>query len=434
MSNTKIKSTHARRVWNSRGRPTIEVEITLNYNAQGRATAPTGTSVGIGEAVDLRDIGTAFGGFGVEEAINAVNNEIAAALKGQDASDQAGIDKILIDLDATADKSRLGSNSMIATSMAVAHASAAAKKIPLWKYLHETKGSSDEIFLPLPEIQIFGGGAHADGSVDVQSYMVAAIGAKTFNQALDWSSDVFHAAVRLMDKAGKLKGVADEGGLWPEFDNNEQAFNIILQAIEAAGLTPGKEMAISLDIAASNFGSKNNYHLLRDEKTLDSDGLSGMLVDWIERYPIISIGDPMAEGDKEGLIRFTWAVGKRVQVIGDDFLVTRASRIRNAARDGACNAVLLKPNQVGTLTETEAALDAARKAGFGVIISARSGETEDVSIIHLAVGWGINQLRAGSITRGERTAKWNEGLRISEILDNKGLLAPRSQFPWTNKL
>jgi len=434
VSNTKIKSTHARRVWNSRGRPTIEVEITLNYNAQGRATAPTGTSVGIGEAVDLRDIGTAFGGFGVEEAINAVNNEIAAALKGQDASDQAGIDKILIDLDATADKSRLGSNSMIATSMAVAHASAAAKKIPLWKYLHETKGSSDEIFLPLPEIQIFGGGAHADGSVDVQSYMVAAIGAKTFNQALDWSSDVFHAAVRLMDKAGKLKGVADEGGLWPEFDNNEQAFNIILQAIEAAGLTPGKEMAISLDIAASNFGRKNNYHLLRDGKTLDSDGLSGMLVDWIERYPIISIGDPMAEGDKEGLIRFTWAVGKRVQVIGDDFLVTRASRIRNAARDGACNAVLLKPNQVGTLTETEAALDAARKAGFGVIISARSGETEDVSIIHLAVGWGINQIRAGSITRGERTAKWNEGLRISEILDNKGLLAPRSQFPWTNKL
>jgi enolase len=263
--------------------------------------------------------------------------------------------------------------------------------------------------------------------------MVTAIGAETFNQALEWSSDVYHAAAKLMDKAGKLKGVADEGGLWPEFDTNEQALDILLQAIEAAGLTPGQEIAISLDIAASHFGSKDNYRLTRDGKILDSDSLSGMLVNWIEHYPIISIGDPLAEGDKEGLIRFTWAVGKRVQVVGDDFLVTRASRIRNAARDGACNAVMLKPNQAGTLTETRAALNAANKAGFGAILSARSGETEDVSIIHLAVGWGINQLRIGSITRGERTAKWNEGLRISESLNNGGLLAPRSRFPWGNR-
>lgn len=432
MSKTKIKSTHARQVFDSRGVPTVEVEITLNYNAQGRSIAPTGLSTGSGEAVELRDGGEEFGGFGVSYAIENVNSKIADILKGQDASDQSTIDKLLIDLDATVDKSHLGSNAMIATSMAVAHASASAKKIALWKHLKEIKKSTKEVFLPLPQIQIFGGGVHASKYVDIQSYMVVAVGAETFAQALEWSSNVYHVASKLMKESGKFLGVADEGGIWPEFETNEAALELILRAIEISGLRPGQDMAISLDVSASQFGSKDNYNLTRDKKRLSSDDLSGMLVDWIERYPIVSIGDPMAEGDKEGLIRFTWAVGKRVQVIGDNFLVTRATRILNAARDKSCNAVIIKPNQAGTLTETLAALDAAHKAHFGTIASARSGESEDVSIIHLAVGWGINQLKIGSIVRGERTAKLNEGQRIAESLENGGRLAPRSNFPWGN--
>ena len=433
MSNSKIKSIHARRVWDSRGRPTVEVEVTLNYNARGRAIAPAGASTGTGEAVEVRDGGAAFGGLGVENAIAAVNGEIAAALKGHDATDQAAIDKVLIDLDGTADKSRLGGNAMIATSMAVAHACAAARKVPLWRSLHDQGTNPEPPFLPLPEIQIFGGGAHAGSRVDVQDYMVTAVGAETFAQALEWTADVYRAADVLMKETGRAQGVADEGGLWPNFDDNEQPLDMLVRAIEAAGLQPGRDMAISLDIAASQFGAKGSYRLAREDRTLDSDGLSGMLVDWVERYPIVAIEDPLSEGDKEGMVRFTWAVGKRVQVIGDDFLVTSASRIRAAARDKACNAVLIKPNQAGTLTETKAALEAARKAGFGAIVSARSGESEDVTIVHLAVGWGVDQLKVGSITRGERTAKWNEGLRIADELEGDlfgGRLPPRARFPW----
>lgn len=438
MSKTTIKSTLARRVWDSRGRPTVEVEITLRYGATGRAIAPAGASVGTGEAVELRDGGGAFAGLGVEDAIGAVNGEIAKALKGKDAADQKGIDKLLIALDGTADKSRLGGNAMIAASMAAAHAAAAANRMPLWRYLRLTEGLAAPEFLPLPEIQIFGGGAHAGSRVDVQDYMVIATGAGSFAQALDWTAAVYRAAARLMADEGLLRGVADEGGLWPNFNSNEEALVMLVRAIEAAGLTPGQDMGLALDIAASQFGTKGEYRLARDGRTLDSDGLSGLLVDWIERYPIVSVEDPLAEGDKEGLVRFTWAVGKRVQVVGDDFLVTSAARIRAAARDGACNAVLIKPNQAGTLTETLAALAAARKAGFGAIASARSGETEDVTIVHLAAGWGIEQLKVGSITRGERTAKWNEGLRIAGALaavagedgNRDGPLPPASAFPW----
>ena len=438
MSKTAIKSTHARRVWDSRGRPTVEVEITLRYGASGRAIAPAGASKGTGEAVELRDGGQAFGGFGVEEAVAAVNGEIATALKGKNAADQDGLDKLLIGLDGTADKSRLGGNAMIAVSMAAAHAAAAAHKMPLWRYLRGREETPGPYFLPLPEVQIFGGGVHAGGRVDIQDYMVTAIGADSFTQALDWTADVYRAAAGIMAEDGKLLGVADEGGLWPDFDSNEDALEVLMRAIEAAGLDPGRDMAISLDIAASQFGTKGEYRLARDGRTLDSDELSGLLVDWIERYPIVAVEDPMAEGDKEGMVRLTWAVGKRVQVIGDDFLVTSAERIRAAARAGAGNAVLIKPNQAGTVSETLAALKAARKAGFGAIISARSGETEDVSIVHLAAGWGVGQLKVGSITRGERTAKWNEGLRIAEAMaaladgdgNRDGPLPPASLFPW----
>jgi enolase len=433
MSNTVIKSIRARRVWDSRGRPTIEVEIALRYGAIGRAIAPAGASLGSGEAVDRRDGGTAFGGYGVDNAVAAVNGAIAERLKGLDAADQQVVDKALIDLDGTSDKSRLGGNTLIATSMAAAHAAAAAMKLPLWKYL---RGDDLEpVYLPLPEVQIFGGGVHADGRVDVQDFMVVAVGASSYAQALAWTAEVYRAAAGLMADEGRLAGVADEGGLWPAFDRNEDAIETLLRAVEKAGFRPGEDMAISLDVAASSFGSKNRYRLARDGVELSSDELSGLLVDWVERYPIVAVEDPMAEGDKEGMIRFTWAVGKRVQVIGDDFLVTSAKRIRAAARDKACNAALIKPNQVGTLTEAKAALEAARKARFGAILSARSGESEDVSVVHLAVGWGAQQLKVGSIVRGERTAKWNEGLRIADALAGPkgagdGPLPPRSAFPW----
>ncbi len=425
MTASEIQTVYARRVWDSRGRPTVEAEVRLAGGAIGRAIAPAGASRGAAEAVDLRDGGDTFGGLGVTRAVRAITLEIAETLAGMDAADQAHVDKLLIALDGTQNKARLGGNATIAVSMATAHAAAAAKGLPLWRYL----GGDDTAFLPLPEIQIFGGGAHAGRRVDVQDFMVIAVGAKNYAQALDWTAEVYAAAGRLMDEAGKLMGVADEGGYWPAFDGNEDALEMLVRAIEGAGLTPGGDVAISLDIAASEFGRGGQYRLARDDKDLDSDGLCALLVDWVERYPIVSIEDPLGEDDPEGLTRFTWAVRDRVQVVGDDFLVTNAERVDAAVKQGACNALLVKPNQAGTLTETKDAFDAARRAGFGTIVSARSGETEDVTIVHLAVGWGAPQLKVGSFARSERMAKWNEGLRLSEALD--GRLPAAVSFPWS---
>jgi enolase len=260
--------------------------------------------------------------------------------------------------------------------------------------------------------------------------MVIAVGAADYAQALDWTAEVYRAAGELMAESGRLSGIADEGGYWPAFDGNEDALGFLVRAIERAGLTPGADVAISLDIAASEFGSGGRYHLARDGAELDSDGLIEMLLGWIARYPIVSIEDPLAEDDEAGLIRFTRAVGDRVQVVGDDYLVTNAGRVKAGALAGACNAALVKPNQAGTLTETRAALEASRDAGWGAIVSARSGESEDVTIVHLAVGWGAKQLKVGSFARSERMAKWNEGLRIARAAGNAGPLPPRSDFPW----
>ncbi|MBT3661678.1 MAG: phosphopyruvate hydratase [Rhodospirillaceae bacterium] len=438
MSKNIIKRVHARRVWDSRGRPTIEVDVTLRYGAMGRAIAPAGASTGAAEAVELRDGGASQGGYDVLGALGAVNDEINTALKGMDVRDQAAIDRMLIELDGTENKSRLGANALIATSMAVAHAAAAAEKLPLWQYLGPFGGGSAGEQLPLPEIQILGGGAHAAGRVDVQDFMVIAVGADSFAQALDWTADVYRAAGSLLADSGRLQGVADEGGFWPAFHSNEEGLEILCRAIEAAGRTPGQDIAISLDIAASEFGADGRYRMVLDDRELDSDGLSGLLVDWVERYPIVSIEDPLGEDDPEGLARFTWAVGKRVQVVGDDFLVTNADKVLDAAKRKACNAVLIKPNQAGTLSETKASFDAANDIGFGAIISARSGETEDATIVHLGVGWGVKQLKVGSFARSERMVKWNEGLRIAEAISSAsgddlpldGTLPPRDAFPW----
>jgi enolase len=419
MSDTAIASVRGRRVWDSRGRPTVEAELELAGGAVGRAIAPAGASTGSGEAVDLRDGGAAFGGFDVTRAVAAVNEAIAPALRGMDAADQAALDARLVALDGTADKSRLGANATLAVSMAAAHAAAAAAGVPLYRHL----GGEAATLLPLPQIQIFGGGAHAGRRVDVQDFLVTCPAASSFAEALDWTAEVYRAAGSLMEEAGTLQGVADEGGWWPAFSANEQALETLVRAIERAGFAPGRQVAIALDIAASEFGRDGRYRLGLEGRELDTAGMVELLTGWVRSYPIVSVEDPLAEDDAEGFVAFTRAVGDRVQVVGDDFLVTDAARVRSAAAAGTGNAVLIKPNQRGTLTETRAAWDAALDVGYAGIVSARSGETEDVTIVHLAVGWGVGQLKVGSFARSERMAKWNEALRIEEALGGRARFA-----------
>jgi enolase len=419
MSDTEIVYLHGRRVWDSRGRPTVEAEIMLEGGAVGRAIAPAGVSTGSGEALDLRDGGETFGGLDVSRAVASVNGRIAVALIGHDAADQAALDAALIALDGTEAKTRLGANAILAVSMAAAHAAAGAAGVPLYRHL----GGEDAGLLPLPQIQIFGGGAHAGRRVDIQDFLVVCPAAKSFAEALDWTAEVYRAAGGLMKQAGKLHGIADEGGWWPDFSTNEEALETLVRAIDAAGFEPGEEVAIALDIAASEFGKGGRYRLGLEGRELDSDGMIEMLTGWLDRYPIVSIEDPLAEDDWDGFVRFTEAVGGRVQVVGDDLLVSQAGKIREAAARGAANAVLLKPNQRGTLTETFQAWQVARELGYAGIVSARSGETEDTTIVHLAVGWGVGQLKVGSMARGERTAKWNEALRIEEAMGPRGKFA-----------
>ncbi len=411
MSNA-IARIKARRVWDSRGRPTLEAEVTLDGGAVGRAIAPAGASRGSREAVDLRDGGARFGGMDVLSAVGNVEGPIARALVGRDARDQAGADAALIALDGTPNKALLGGNATVAVSLAVAHAAAAASRSPLWRYL----AGDDPVSLPMPEIQIFGGGAHASRRIDLQDLMVIPVSAQSFAEALAMTAEVYRAAGELMRDAGQLAGVADEGGWWPAFGGNEDALAMLVRAIERAGFVPGAEVAIAIDVAASELGRDGRYRLGLDRRELDRDGMIELLLGWLDRYPIVSIEDPLAEDDRDGWIAFARAAGAHVEIVGDDYLTTNAARVANAAADRACNAVLIKPNQAGTVTETLAALRAGRDAGFATIVSARSGETEDVSIVHLAVGWNAGRLKVGSFARGERMAKWNEALRIEEAM------------------
>ena len=419
MNGTKIAFVHGRVVWDSRGRPTVEADVMLESGAVGRAIAPAGASTGSGEAVDLRDGGPAFGGYGVRRAVDHVNGEIARAVMGMDATDQAALDARLISLDGTANKSRLGANAVLPVSMAAAHAAAHDSGQPLFRYL----AGSDVTLIPLPQIQIFGGGAHAGRRVDIQDFMIMCPAAESFAQALAWTAEVYRAAGALMAEAGTLAGVADEGGWWPMFSTNEQALDMLVRAIERAGFRPGEQIGIALDIAASEFGRAGVYRLALEERELDSMGLIEMLSGWISRYPILSIEDPLAEDDPAGFAEFTRRHGKSLQIVGDDFLVSDAARVRAAAALGAANTVLLKPNQRGTLTETLAAWTAAKETKFSAIVSARSGETEDTTIVHLAVGWRAGQLKVGSFARSERMAKWNEMLRVEEALGSRARFA-----------
>src|SRR5438874_4391125 len=408
----RILDVVGRRVWDSRGRPTVEAEVTVGRGttrlASGRAIAPVGASTGSREAKSLD----------AAVAVKNINTLIRDALRALSVSDQKAIDERLIELDGTSDKRRLGANAMVAVSLACAHADAAAQKLPLWKKL----AGNSRVALPVPQIQIFGGGAHARGRVDVQDYMVVPIGAGSFAEALDWTAQIYAAAGTRLAKRGALHGVADEGGYWPAFKTNEEGLTELVGAIADAGLEPGVDAGIALDIAATQLWRGGRYHLALENRSLTAAELHAMLLGWLERYPIVSLEDPFAEHDAAALRAFTQAAGDRVQIVGDDFFVTAAARVKDA--QGACNAVLLKPNQVGTVSETLACLEAARAAGYRAIVSARSGETEDVSIVHLAVGWGVGQLKVGSFARSERMAKWNEGLRIEEALGARALPFP----------
>jgi enolase len=421
-SHTTIREILARRVWDSRGHPTVEAEIHLADGSVGRAIAPAGSSRGMHEAIELRDNGTAFGGQGVTKALDVVRNLIRPALLGRAADDQAAIDSCLITLDGTQQKSRLGGNATIAVSMAAAHAAAASARTPLWRYV----AGESAVSLPMPMVQLFGGGAHAGRRIDLQDFLIVPVGACSFDEAMVMAAEVYRAGGALMADRGLLRGVADEGGWWPEFSSNEEALDHTVQAIARAHYRPGADVAIAIDVAASQFGNNGRYWLAADGEELDSEALVARLVKWCARYPILSVEDPVAENDDEGMRMFTAAVGERVQVVGDDYLATSADRVGAAAERGACNAALIKPNQAGTLTEALAAFNAARAAGWRTVISARSGETEDVTIMHLAVGWQADQLKVGSFARSERMAKWNEGIRIEEALGDKALFVGRA--------
>lgn len=424
MTSLVIDSVRGRRVWDSRGHPTVEVEVSLADGAAGRAIAPAGASRGSQEAIDLRDGGDLLGGFNVARAVANVNGPIASALTGLEAADQRAVDDALVALDGTTTKSSLGGNATVATSLAVLHASAAAAGQPLWRRVADLYARTPSI--PLPEIQIFGGGAHAGRRVDIQDFMVMVPGAQDFEEVMEITSRIYWSAGKVMEARGGISGVADEGGWWPNFSSNEEALDCLLRAIELAGEVPGERVVISLDIAASEFLRDGRYHLALEDRALSSDDMIAMFEGWLDRYPIVSIEDPLGETDTAGMIGFTRAFGNKVQIIGDDYLVTNAALIDAAAQHHACNAVLVKVNQAGTVSEAADAFAAANRHGFGAIVSARSGETEDVSISHLAAGLDAGQLKVGSFTRSERMAKWNECLRMQDAPGMGGFVGGRS--------
>ncbi|ATQ44142.1 phosphopyruvate hydratase [Caulobacter mirabilis] len=422
---TEIVSVKGRQIWDSRGRPTVEAEVTLAGGAIGRGLAPAGASRGAHEAIDLRDGGHRFGGMGVDRAVAAVNGELAKALTGLDAADQDGADRVIVDLDGTANKARLGANATVALSMAVLNAAAAAEGLPLWRYLSQ----GARVRVPLPEIQIFGGGAHAGRRTDVQDFMVMVPHADTVRKALEVTADVYRAAGALMEETGRLSGTADEGGWWPNFSSNEEALVALVQSIEKAGYRPGEDVYISLDVAANELFHEGGYRLPLDNAQLDSAAIVERVARWAREYPILSIEDPVSQDDMTGMTDATRRLGDTVQIIGDDFLVTNAGRVEIAAAQGACNAVLVKVNQAGTVSEAKRALEAARAKGWSTIVSARSGETEDVTIAHLSTGWDAGQLKVGSFARSERMAKWNELLRIEDAMGADAVFAGASAFP-----
>jgi enolase len=422
---SQIEHVHARQILDSRGNPTVEVELSVRSGAWGRAAVPSGASTGEFEATELRDGGSDWMGKGVTKAVENVNGEIATAVHGQDAASQAALDRMLISLDGTPNKSRLGANAMLAVSLAAAQASAAEQRLPLWRYL----GGETAHILPVPMMNVLNGGAHADNAIDFQEFMIVPVGARTFTEALRMGSEVFHHLKATLREEGHSTAVGDEGGFAPDLESNEQALEVLLAGIRAAGYIPGDQVAIALDPAVSElFKDGEGYVLEHEGRTLSAEELGAYWADLCDRYPIISIEDGMDEEDWDGWSALTQRIGNRIQLVGDDLFVTNTQRLKRGIDSGVANAILIKVNQIGTLTETFAAIRMAREAGYAAVMSHRSGETEDVTIADLAVATGCGQIKTGAPSRTDRVAKYNQLLRIEEALGPEASYPGRSAF------
>ena len=412
----KITSLDALQIYDSRGNPTVEAVAILEDGSVGHGLVPSGASTGHHEALELRDRNPErFKGRSVFAAVSHLKGEIANAIVGRDALDQTGVDEALIALDGTPGKSRLGANAILGASMAVAQAAAKSMGVPLFEHL----GAGQGTLLPLPEIQIFGGGKHAHGRIDIQDFMIMALSASSYEEALEVTFDVYHAAADVMKRRGLLAGVADEGGYWPLFDRNEEVFDALLESIELAGYVAGRDVGLSLDIAATDLYADGHYTLGLECRKFTSEAFAELMIGWVNKYPIVSIEDPMAEDDWEGWKIVRSAIGARCQLIGDDHFTTNLERIERGIAAQTANAVLIKLNQIGTVTETIRAIRRTQEAGWLPVVSARSGETEDAFIAHLAVATNAGQLKVGSFSRSERMAKWNEVLRIQRLLGQR---------------
>ena len=419
-----IESVHARQVFDSRGNPTVEVELTLRGGARGRAAVPSGASTGEFEAVELRDGGEAYGGKGVSKAVANVNGEIAAQIVGSDGGDQEALDRVLIELDGTPNKSRLGANALLGVSLAAAHASARERDLPLWRHL----GGEEVVLLPVPLMNVLNGGAHADNKVDFQEFMVVPYGAASFAEALRIGTEVYHALKAALHARGLATAVGDEGGFAPDLPSNEAALELLLEAIEKAGWRAGEDVAIALDPAASEFYRDDAYVLASEGRTLGGAALVDYWATLAGRYPIISLEDGMDEEDWDGWRTLTERLGSEIQLVGDDIFVTNTERLQRGISSGVANSILIKVNQIGTLSETLAAIALAREAGYTAVMSHRSGETEDVTIADLAVATGVGQIKTGAPSRSERVAKYNQLLRIEEALGERASYAGRAAF------
>jgi enolase len=421
---SQIEKVHARQVLDSRGNPTVEVELALRSGSTGRAAVPSGASTGEFEATELRDGGEAYGGKGVSHAVANVNGEIAGAVAGRDATDQAGLDQALIELDGTPNKSRLGANAILGVSLAAAHAAAAENGQPLWRYL----GGEAAHVLPVPMMNVLNGGAHADNSVDFQEFMVVPCGASSFSSCLRMGTEVFHALKKTLHDRGLGTTVGDEGGFAPDLESNEAALELLVQGIEAAGYRPGEDVAIALDPATSEIRDGDAYDLHHEGRRLTSAELADYWADLAGRYPILSIEDGMDEEDWDGWKTLTDRIGATVQLVGDDLFVTNTERLKRGIDSGTANSILIKVNQIGTLTETLAAISMAHGAGYTAVMSHRSGETEDTTIADLAVATGCGQIKTGAPSRSDRVAKYNQLLRIEEALGGDAEYPGRSVF------
>jgi enolase len=422
---SQIEKVHARQILDSRGNPTVEVELALKSGAAGRAAVPSGASTGEFEATELRDGDKrAYVGKGVTKAVANVNGEIAQAVAGHDAFDQQGLDRALIDLDGTPNKSRLGANAILGVSLAAAHAAAAEEGVPLWRYL----GGEAAHVLPVPMMNVLNGGAHADNKVDFQEFMVVPAGAPTFSECLRMGAEVFHALKGTLHDRGLGTAVGDEGGFAPDLGSNEEALQMLVRGIEAAGYTPGEDVFIALDPATSEIRSGDVYDLEHEGRKLSSDELAAYWAELAGKYPIVSIEDGMDEEDWDGWKTLTDRLGDGVQLVGDDLFVTNVERLQRGIDAGVANSILIKVNQIGTLTETLAAIDLARSAGYTAVMSHRSGETEDVTIADLAVATGCGQIKTGAPSRSDRVAKYNQLLRIEESLGGDAEFPGRSVF------